>query len=278
VDGHAGAYVVFDGIDSPVTQCFGLGIFEPLAIFAIERFYFDRGAAVHMEISPFAGVAAVDLLCARNYRPEEICSVLYREVEKPPAAGPSPISVRIVEPHEAELWSDVSARGWTHEHPELRELLMELAPITLAREHGFNFLAEFDGQPGAAGVLCLRRRRCSPVRQQSRAAPSRVAAAPARSDAVRLRPRMRPGDDGGGVKRSSGCRAQGFRIAYTRTSGDWRMNRKRMARASEYRLTRCGGGEHRVTESQSVESRIGMCSVFSRSTMWRRTSTRIRQS
>src|SRR5215470_12793001 len=37
----AGAYAVFDGIDSPVTQSFGLGIFEPLsaeALDTIEKF------------------------------------------------------------------------------------------------------------------------------------------------------------------------------------------------------------------------------------------------
>src|SRR5690242_11023434 len=47
----AGAYAVFDGIDSPVTQSFGLGIFEqlsPASLDVIERFFVDRGArAMH---------------------------------------------------------------------------------------------------------------------------------------------------------------------------------------------------------------------------------------
>src|ERR1700740_90045 len=45
----AGAYAVFDGIDSPVTQTFGLGIFEELSaasLDTIERFFADRGARV----------------------------------------------------------------------------------------------------------------------------------------------------------------------------------------------------------------------------------------
>ena len=55
-----GAYAVFDGIDSPVTQTFGLGLFEELSaasLDVIERFFLDRGAPVLHEVSPLAGVA-----------------------------------------------------------------------------------------------------------------------------------------------------------------------------------------------------------------------------
>jgi hypothetical protein len=85
----AGAWAVFDTVDSPITQTFGLGVFEELtgeALDTIERFFLDRGAPVFHEVSPFAGVAALDLLCARNYRPVEISSVLYRTVERPATA------------------------------------------------------------------------------------------------------------------------------------------------------------------------------------------------
>src|SRR5271167_4510491 len=71
----AGAYAVFNGVDSPVTQSFGLGIFEelrPASLDVIERFFLDRGAPALHEVSPLAGIAALDLLCARNYRPIEI--------------------------------------------------------------------------------------------------------------------------------------------------------------------------------------------------------------
>src|ERR1700722_3741385 len=71
----AGAYAVFDRVESPVTQTFGLGLFEelsPASLDVIERFFLDRGAPVLHEVSPFAGVSALQLLCARNYRPVEI--------------------------------------------------------------------------------------------------------------------------------------------------------------------------------------------------------------
>ena len=155
---HGGAYVVFDGIDSPVTQTFGLGIFEdlsPARLDVIEHFFLDRGAPVLHEVSPFAGVAALQLLCARSYRPIELSNVLYRTVELPPAEHNPRISVRVIGPKEAQLWSDISARGWSHEHPELHDFLLQLGTISSARDQTLCFLAELDGKPGAAGVLCL---------------------------------------------------------------------------------------------------------------------------
>jgi GNAT superfamily N-acetyltransferase len=154
----AGAYAVFDGIESPVTQTFGLGIFEelsPASLDVLERFFLDRGAPVLHEVSPFAGVAALEMLCVRNYRPIEISNVLCRSVERPAAEEPSAVSVRVIAPEEAQLWSNVSARGWAHEHPELGDFLLDLGAISTAREDSLCFLAEHDGKPGAAGVLCV---------------------------------------------------------------------------------------------------------------------------
>jgi GNAT superfamily N-acetyltransferase len=154
----AGAYAVFNGVDSPITQSFGLGIFEeltPASLDVIERFFLDRGAQVHHEVSPLAGVPALDLLCKRNYRPIEISSVLYRSVEQPAAQTQSGIRVRVTGREEAQLWSNISARGWAHDHPELTDFLLQLGTIISAREHSLCFLAEFDGEPGAAGVLLI---------------------------------------------------------------------------------------------------------------------------
>jgi GNAT superfamily N-acetyltransferase len=154
----AGAYAVFDGIDSLITQSFGLGIFERLsedALDVIERFFLERGAPVQHEVSPLVGVDALDLLCARNYRPIEISNVLYRAVEKPAHEDPGKIKVRPVGPEEAHLWTDINARGWTHEHPELLDHILEIGQVIARRKESLCFLAEIDGKPGAAGVLFL---------------------------------------------------------------------------------------------------------------------------
>jgi len=156
--GIAGANVVFDGIDSPITQAFGLGIFEPLtpaALDAVEKFFFDRGAPVNLEVSPFAGVSAAQLLCERGYRPIEISNVMVQAVEAPNSSLPGSVRVRVTGGDEAKLWNDVSTRGWSHEHPELRDFLQRMGEVCAAREASICFLAEYDGTPGAAGALCL---------------------------------------------------------------------------------------------------------------------------
>jgi hypothetical protein len=154
----AGAWAVFDGIDSPVTQTFGLGIFEELSaasLDVIERFFLDHGAPVLHEVSPLAGVAALDLLCARNYRPIEISSVLYQPVVEPTGEENDHIKVRVIGPEEIQLWTDISVRGWTSEHPEYVDFFLQFSRISSARSQSVYFIAEFDGNPGAAGVLCI---------------------------------------------------------------------------------------------------------------------------
>ncbi|HTW65164.1 MAG TPA: GNAT family N-acetyltransferase [Bryobacteraceae bacterium] len=154
----AGAYAVFDGVDSPLTQTFGLGIFEDLtaaALDAIERFFLDRGAPVLHEVSPLAGIAALDLLCARRYRPIEISNVMFRPVEESVAQDQGHIRVRVIGSDEAPVWTGVSANAWSHEHPEFLDFLLQAGAVFSARAQSPCFLAELDGQPGAAGSLYI---------------------------------------------------------------------------------------------------------------------------
>ncbi len=139
----AGAYAVYDGIDSPVTQTFGLGLFQELTdntLDTLEEFFAGFGAAVMHELSPFAGVSAMSLLCKRKYKPVELSSVLYRKVEKPKAAIPMNINVRVIDTQESDLWAELSARGWTHEHPELKSFIHQIGSISVVRE---NSIARF---------------------------------------------------------------------------------------------------------------------------------------
>jgi GNAT superfamily N-acetyltransferase len=154
----AGATVVFDGVDAPTTQTFGLGMFEELtpdALSEIERFFLERGAEVMHEVCPFAGATTLDLLCARGYRPFEISNVLYRAVDVASDVLPENIRVRVIDQTESKLWSDISARGWTHEHPEFEEFVRDMGAACVAREQSPCFLAEIDGKPGAAGALIV---------------------------------------------------------------------------------------------------------------------------
>lgn len=224
---HAGANVVFDGPDSPVTQTFGLGLFEPLtaeALDTIERFFHDRGAPVNHEVSPLAGVATLDLLCARGYRPIEISSVMHRPVDTPPS---SPIKVRVAGPEESRLWAGIAARGWTHEHPELLPFIQQFGALAAAKDGCTCFLAELDGQPGAAGALNIHEgvalfAGASTVPEMRRRG----------LQSALLQERMRYAADQGcdlammvaeaGSESQRNAERQGFRIAYTRTK--WRLS------------------------------------------------------
>jgi GNAT superfamily N-acetyltransferase len=154
----AGADVTFDGADSPVTQTFGLGLFEeaaPQTLGEIEEFFSQRGAPVQHEVCPFAGVATIDLLCARGYRPIEISSVLYRPVDSLPSGNQT--HVRTIAPEEAELWTRVNAIGWAHDHPEFQDFMQQVGTLLTAREGSACFLAEIDGEPSAAGALSIHK-------------------------------------------------------------------------------------------------------------------------
>jgi len=224
-----GAYAVFSGVDSPITQSFGLGIFEelcPASLDTIERFFLDRGAPVLHEVSPLAGVAPLDLLCRRKYRPIEISSVLYQSVAPCDVKPDSRICVRIIKPEEAQIWTEISARGWAHEHPELLDTILQLGAIISARQQSTCFLAEIARKPGAAGVLSMHDKvalfaGASTVPEMRRRG----------LQAALLEERMRYAFDHGcdlammvavpGSESQRNAERNGFRIAYTRTK--WRL-------------------------------------------------------
>jgi GNAT superfamily N-acetyltransferase len=225
----AGADVVFDGVDSPVTQTFGVGLFEPLTpvtLNKIERFFQDRGAAVVHEVSPLAGIPTLDLLCAQGYRPIELSSVMYRPVDRPAPKGKSTVTVRVAAPEESALWAEISARGWAHDNPGLRAFLEEFGAIAFARRQSVHFIAELDGQPGAAGALSLH---------EGIALFGGAATVPEMRrrglQAALLEARMRYAFEHGyplammvteaGSQSQRNAERQGFRIAYTRTK--WRL-------------------------------------------------------
>jgi GNAT superfamily N-acetyltransferase len=225
----AGAYAVFDGIESPVTQSFGLGVFEEVtaaSLDTIERFFRDRGAPVLHEVSPLAGVAALDLLCARNYRPIEISNVLYRPIDSSASVDQEHIRVRIIGPDDAQLWNDVSTEGWAEGHPELLEFLRVVGAISTSRTDNCCFLAEFDNRPGAAGALSIHKGIAL------FAGASTIPALRRRGlQAALLEARLRHAFDLGcdlammvaeaGSDSQRNAERKGFRVAYTRTK--WRL-------------------------------------------------------
>ena len=67
-----GAYALFDGVGSPLTQTFGLGVFEPVTpavLETLETFFTSRGSDTLHEVSPLADSSALALLAGASTVP-----------------------------------------------------------------------------------------------------------------------------------------------------------------------------------------------------------------
>jgi hypothetical protein len=231
----AGAYAMFDGVGSPLTQTFGLGLFEPPSpanLEELEEFFTSRGADVMHEVSPLAGISVLSLLNERGYRPLELTSVLYRSIgegKDPSLAGwDDRIHVRPIRADEGEVWAETTARGWS-EHPELTAFLLELGPISAGRKGGVSFLAESEGQPIATGALAfsggvaLLAGACTVPEARRRGAQLALLAERLRYAAAQgCDVAMMCAEPGSASQRNAERR--GFRIAYTRIK--WHLPRK----------------------------------------------------
>ncbi len=154
-----GAYAMYDGAESPLTQTFGLGIFEEATadhLDEIESFFNAHNSPVFHEISPLANPSILTLLGERGYRPIELTSVMYRTlgdlVETPPTRK-TDVVTRTVTAGEVAVWARTSADAWVTEHPELAHFMYDFGSVSAQCEGAFPYLAELDGLPVATGML-----------------------------------------------------------------------------------------------------------------------------
>lgn len=156
----AGAYAMFDGVHSPCTQTFGLGMFDEVGapeLEQIETFFQSRHAPVHHEISPMADFALFTLLSQRGYHPIEFTSLLHRPLYRDISlhiAHNEQLHVRQITRDEAELWAQTAAAGWS-EHVEFGDVMLEFSRLSAAREGALLFLAELNGQAIATGGMFI---------------------------------------------------------------------------------------------------------------------------
>jgi hypothetical protein len=177
----AGAYAMFDGVESPCTQTFGLGLFDEITeerLDEIEDFFRSRDAPVLHEVSPMAHPSLLSVLNLRGYRPIEMSMVMYRELElgidlgmplsrdsaawegRLSAEIKTNIKTRISNDNETELWAKTSADGWSTEMEGLADFMFSFGRVGAHSEHGFPFLAELDDKPIAAGMLSINGDMC----------------------------------------------------------------------------------------------------------------------
>ncbi len=159
---HEGACAIFDTIDSPLTQTFALGLFEPVSdttLDFIEEFYQSKNAPVALEMSPYAGVDTYDLLCRRKYKPIELSNFLVKRIDETNSLTKSNFpdtEIILVTKETQSLWTQINVKGWSNEHPEISEFLKLVGKINEANEHTYCFLANFKGLPAAAGAVTIQ--------------------------------------------------------------------------------------------------------------------------
>ncbi len=229
-----GAYAMFDGPGSPVTQTFGLGLQSLLKaedLDALEQFFFERGADVCHEVSPLAGVEVFSTLASRGYTPIELTSVMFQPIgdttlHKSGADWPE-VNVRQISLDEADMFAITAAKGWS-EMPELRSFLEGFGRVMASRLDGPCFVAERDGVPIATGVLALSNGVALLAGASTIPEYRRQGAQLALLDA-RLRLAVSKGCDIAMMCAAPGSASQrnaerhGFRIAYTRVK--WQLKR-----------------------------------------------------
>lgn len=224
-----GTYAIFDGPDSPMTQTFGLGLFEPVTqegLSVVEAFFGDRGAVATHEVSPLAGVETFALLAERGYRPIELSTVLVQEIGAPVDAPVSPVlRVRTAEPADRRAWVETSVAGWS-EDPMLANIIRSMAEIASANHTMVHYLVERDGAPVATASLGIHDG-VALLAGASTIPSGRGLGAQGMLLAARLAEARRRGCEIAMMVTAPGSTSQrnaerrGFRVAYTRTK--WRL-------------------------------------------------------
>lgn len=220
-----GAYALFDGVDSPLTQTFGLGMWEPVTpdvLHRVEQFFGERGAPALHELSPLADPSVLQVLPAHGYVPYEFSSVLYQALPRtPPTAPMTEVRVRLAHAEEQRSWSRASASGWS-QFPELEAFMLDFGLVAAGAEGALPFLAELDGRIIATasmvihdGVALLAGASTIPEARRRGAQAALLAARLADAVARGCDVAMMVASPGGGSQRNA--ERNRFRIAYTRT-------------------------------------------------------------
>jgi hypothetical protein len=156
----AGARVMFDGADSPLTQSFELGIhkiptddeWEQL-----ETFLTGRGAPVFHEVSPMVPMEMATMLGNRGYRPIEWTNVMYRSLNTLLPArkeGSAEFDIEVVSGGGFDAWADLSAEGWNVD-PQTNAFLRAFGQVAARTVGNYALTAKLAGKPVATGSLFL---------------------------------------------------------------------------------------------------------------------------
>lgn len=226
-----GTWAMFDGVGSPLTQTFCLGMSAAPAastLDTLEAFFRDRGAAVEHEVSPMALGEPLPLLSRRGYVPVELTSVMFRPTAGAEEGGRDAAvrRVRVIDAAaDGAAWTDAVADGWS-DTPDIVPFVRDIGEVYAHAGGARCFAVEIDGVIAAGGVLAVHEGVALLAGASTRPAFRRRGAQQALLDA-RLRTAHAEGcalaamcaQPGSASHRNA--ERQGFRVAYTRIK--WRL-------------------------------------------------------
>ena len=93
----------------------------------------------------------------RGYRPIELTSVMFRELDRliEKRQRNESLTTRVISFDEIDLWARTSADGWATEHEGLADFMFSFGRIGAQCKGAFPYLAELDGNPISTGSVFI---------------------------------------------------------------------------------------------------------------------------
>jgi GNAT superfamily N-acetyltransferase len=220
----AGGVAVFTGVDSPLTEAGGVGIFEPITdetVPALTSFYSAHNAVPRVMVGPMSDPELAFALARASYVPIEHQNVLAIDLETAPDA----LDPRIREAADVRVWVEASMRGFGSDSPsEILRMTVEALgsdPGVVALEAvddgevvataGLSCTSEIPVLFGASTLPAFRGRGWQSALIRDRLTRAR------RAGALRARANARP------LSQSEmNFVRMGFEVLYTRVLWEWR--------------------------------------------------------
>lgn len=157
----AGSFAMFDGIESPLTQVFALGLFQETTaddMKEIEDFFESRNAPVFIETCPLAGMHLLDLFHKRGYKPVELSNVLVKRIDENEITSEKQTEVRarFAGQEEKDEWINALANGWAEGNREVIKMFSDIAQVSFETEGTFSFAAVLDDKIIGGGAINIR--------------------------------------------------------------------------------------------------------------------------
>jgi GNAT superfamily N-acetyltransferase len=151
-------YAIFAGVDSPLTQIFGMGLDGDVnveQIVELEEFYKQHNAPVNAEVSHLSDINLSRLFIERGYQISEYSNVLLRHIDEDDRFEvPANNNIRKVKTDEIDSVAAVVTEGFL-ETKEIPPIFSEIFQVCLAQTHCAMFAAFKESVPVGGGSVFL---------------------------------------------------------------------------------------------------------------------------